>query len=102
MPYACLNCKDLWCKIHCPTGAIEVNKNFVLIKSDLCVGCGLCVIVCPYGAIFFDPVMQKALKCDLCEGKPACIPVCKKGAIILEERLPESLEKISKDLSVES
>jgi Fe-S-cluster-containing hydrogenase component 2 len=98
IPYACLNCKELWCKTYCPVDAIKVNKNYILIKNEICIGCGLCVLVCPYGAIFFDPVMQKPLKCDLCQGKPACIPVCKKGAIILEEKLPENLSKIEKNL----
>jgi len=37
----------------CPTDAIEWDKDTgnVSIKTESCIGCGLCVVRCPYGAI---------------------------------------------------
>ena len=37
----------------CPTGAIvwDVTSEFPLVEEDACIGCGLCVARCPYGAI---------------------------------------------------
>lgn len=48
---------------------VEVNKN-------VCVGCLMCVNVCPVGAITLDPVEGVASKCDLCQGDPQCVAYC--------------------------
>jgi Fe-S-cluster-containing dehydrogenase component len=46
----------------------------------MCIGCGICASVCPFGAIHFSG--GKAIKCDLCldrlkEGRPpACVEMC--------------------------
>ena len=44
----CKNCK-MCMKLGCP--AISVKDNSVVIDSTQCNGCGLCVNVCPFGAI---------------------------------------------------
>jgi Fe-S-cluster-containing hydrogenase component 2 len=48
----------------------------VLVNEDLCIGCAMCVNVCPAGAITLDPVEGVASKCDLCGGDPQCIAYC--------------------------
>ena len=39
------------CAEHCPTGALEMNSKDshhpILIKEELCVGCGACEYMCP-------------------------------------------------------
>ncbi len=44
----CKNCK-MCMKIGCP--AISVKNNSVVIDTNLCNGCGLCMNVCPFEAI---------------------------------------------------
>ena len=44
----CKNCK-MCMKLGCP--AISVRDNKVVIDTTQCNGCGLCVNVCPFGAI---------------------------------------------------
>jgi len=51
------------------------------VVPDCCVGCGLCVIACPYGTVWYSPDTHKAVKCDLCAGDPACVVACPTGAI---------------------
>lgn len=44
----CKKCKTCM-RIGCP--AIEIQGDSIVIFADRCVGCGLCVNVCPFGAI---------------------------------------------------
>ena len=44
----CKNCR-MCMKLGCP--AISVNDGKVVIDTAQCNGCGLCVNVCPFGAI---------------------------------------------------
>ena len=44
----CKNCK-MCMKLGCP--AITVKDNKVVIDATQCNGCGLCINVCPFGAI---------------------------------------------------
>jgi electron transfer flavoprotein alpha subunit len=56
----------------------------IQIINDKCVGCGLCIKTCPFGAIVLTN--KKAVidlhKCTLCG---ACLPSCKFKAILLEK-----------------
>jgi Fe-S-cluster-containing hydrogenase component 2 len=40
----------------CPTDAIDWDENleFVSVNHHTCIGCGICISRCPYGAISFD------------------------------------------------
>jgi len=65
---ACLACPEKFCldfsenelKYNhiflnvCPTKAISFSGNTSVIDYDNCMGCGLCAIRCPYGAIKFN------------------------------------------------
>ena len=62
----------------------------IVIDSDLCNGCGLCVKVCPYGAVELRD--GKAVLNDRCTACGACIDTCKVEAIssdIKEREIPD-------------
>ncbi len=48
-PVTCTGCKRCITQIGCP--AIGFDGTVAFIDASLCVGCGLCVPVCPFGAI---------------------------------------------------
>lgn len=67
----------------CPVGAIrrDTKTEAVLIDRDACIGCRVCMIACPFGAITFDLDRRRPIKCDLCEGDPRCVKFCETRAL---------------------
>jgi Fe-S-cluster-containing hydrogenase component 2 len=57
-----------------------------------CIGCGLCVDLCKYGAIKLN-TEKKPLICDHCDGNPECVKRCPTNAIRYEEA-PEFTETV--------
>lgn len=88
-PIICQHCEDAPCEIICPTEAISEEG----INQERCIGCGLCMMVCPFGAIVIHD--SKAHKCDQCPhlDTPACIKACSKRAISLVDTDRLILEK---------
>jgi len=82
-PYTCSQCREAWCMQVCPVNAIDVDSSSAakIVLDQICVGCKLCVIACPFGTIFYDRQTGKAAKCDLCAGDPACVRACPTKAI---------------------
>lgn len=89
-PYTCLQCDEAWCMQACPVNAIDIdeNTNAKAVIDDVCVGCKLCVIACPFGTMFFDKQANTAVKCDMCAGDPACAHACPTAAIEVKEVEP--------------
>jgi Fe-S-cluster-containing dehydrogenase component/CRP-like cAMP-binding protein len=104
VPGSCQHCKHPACMIECPTGAIARGaRGEVLIREDICVGCGQCERACPWDAVQMAPrpsvpepqagvklYPQVAVKCDLCSDRdagPACVRACPVEAIARVEPL---------------
>jgi Fe-S-cluster-containing hydrogenase component 2 len=64
-----------------------------MIDYDKCIGCRLCVAVCPFGAISFDSITRKVIKCDLCEGDPLCARFCSYGALVYLDTSEHTIRK---------
>lgn len=64
----------------CPAGACQAMKVFY-INSDKCKGCGLCLRVCPAGAISGEKKMPHSIEPDKCLKCGACIEKCKLLAV---------------------
>jgi anaerobic carbon-monoxide dehydrogenase iron sulfur subunit len=95
LPYnfvtTCRQCADAPCLSPCPTKAITRSKDatkVVAIDRDKCIGCGVCVRACPFGAMLFNASAKKAYKCELCGGDPACAQICPTGAIAFAGKKP--------------
>jgi carbon-monoxide dehydrogenase iron sulfur subunit len=85
----CHHCEDAACIDACKTGAMsrDPEAGKVLIDQHKCVGCWMCVMVCPFGAVFPIESTGTAMKCDLCDGydAPACVAACPTRALHFEE-----------------
>ncbi len=53
-PVACRHCEDAPCARVCPVNAITREEGQVQLNETVCVGCTLCAIACPFGAIAFN------------------------------------------------
>lgn len=100
-PIQCRQCENAPCIEVCPIGALYQDGGMVQLNESACIGCKLCSMVCPFGAIRMGVQMQrvgkrivkksKPLKCDLCvsrtgkiaEESCACIQACPTKAMFL-------------------
>lgn len=98
-PVVCRHCDDAPCARVCPVEAIRLVDGAVMLDEKRCVGCRMCALACPFGAITpsgtpvagvaglkigltarsaaLDPLLawdigvrSVAVKCDLCEFQP--------------------------------
>lgn len=86
--FSCNHCENPACVANCPTTAMhKVDDGTVVHDDGVCIGCGMCVMACPYNV----PVMREdegiAGKCDACAslraagGNPACVDACPMRAL---------------------
>lgn len=57
----------------------------ILIDSEKCDGCGLCVEACHEGALALVDGKAVLVRKDFCDGLGDCLPACPRGAISLGE-----------------
>ena len=86
----CRQCLEPSCLAACPSGAMHRDEasGAILCDESRCVGCWMCVMVCPAGAIRQNlSGTRVASKCDLCYGSemPACVANCPNEALTYEE-----------------
>jgi len=88
--WQCMHCDEPPCLPVCPASAIYKREEdgVVHTNDDRCIGCGACVIACPYDARHIDPARGTAtLKCTLCldrigeDMEPACVQACPTDAL---------------------
>ena len=89
----CQHCEDAPCVAACMSGALSKDEKTgaTLHDREKCVGCWMCVMVCPFGAIVRDIENHIAVKCDLCPDRSdpsvnpaeryACVAACPTGAL---------------------
>ncbi len=97
VPVSCRHCAHPHCMKDCPPNAISRTEQGEVVIDDSCIGCGNCVVNCPYDAIQLDSLPKpsagfwrdflfgsaqatptsvvaaespkRALKCDACAGQ---------------------------------
>jgi Fe-S-cluster-containing dehydrogenase component len=101
-PAVCQQCEKPECVKVCPTGAsYKQEDGIVLVDREKCIGCGYCLMACPYGVRTFNKEKKVAEKCTLCDHlqaigeKPACVKICPANA-----RLFGDLDDPDSDASV--
>jgi Fe-S-cluster-containing dehydrogenase component/DMSO reductase anchor subunit len=96
---ACHHCADPACANGCPVGAYEKEADTGVVKhlDDQCIGCGYCVLKCPYDVPKYNEKLGIVRKCDMCVGRlregeaPACVQACPTSAISIRVVKRESL-----------
>ncbi|WP_110954251.1 4Fe-4S dicluster domain-containing protein [Anaerosinus massiliensis] len=84
----CMHCENPACLKGCPEDAIsKTATGAVVIDKDKCVGCGYCVINCPFDVPKIDEATHKSTKCNMCADRiengmvPSCAQTCPPTAI---------------------
>ncbi len=93
-PVQCRHCENAPCLDACPAGALYRDpEGLVLVHDDLCIGCWMCLMVCPFGAPQPFRQFRKIIKCDRCQGMeaPYCVESCPTRALLLID--PEEIAK---------
>lgn len=105
LPWLCNHCENPPCVAVCPVDPVDAvfkgtkfkkratykrPDGVVLVDADRCIGCGQCIINCPYNVRSFDPGKKAggnpdekaAQKCTFCEHRvkagvvPSCVNTC--------------------------
>jgi carbon-monoxide dehydrogenase iron sulfur subunit len=71
------------CLDMCPVGALTRRKNGVVwLDKDICIGCQACVGFCPIGAMRKSDARTEPFKCISCG---SCVRACPEKALELAE-----------------
>jgi len=63
-------------------GEVEIEAATAAIDEELCSGCKICNLLCPYSAISFDEEKEVSRVNEaLCKGCGVCVAACPSGAI---------------------
>ncbi len=113
MPMQCRHCENAPCITVCPTDAIcrSSQEGPVLLDAEKCIGCKLCMLVCPFGVIDMTRDNKAVVKCDMCiklteAGElPACVSACPTKAmkfVELDDYLREQRRQVVQKLTSDS
>ena len=82
----CQHCVSAPCVEACVTGSLARGdgQTGVVHHQETCVGCGSCLLVCPFSALAYDEKGEKMSKCNLCseEEVPPCVRACPSKALV--------------------
>lgn len=87
VPHMCRHCEDPACVVACMAGAMRKDAHTGIVTNEgneqSCIGCWMCIMACPFGAVRQHPQEELALKCDRCKGRetPACVESCPERAL---------------------
>jgi heterodisulfide reductase subunit A len=62
-------------------GEVTISPVVAEVMEESCVGCGECILSCPYSAIDFNANAKAEVNAALCHGCGTCVAACPSGAI---------------------
>jgi heterodisulfide reductase subunit A len=62
-------------------GEVTISPVVAQVMEESCVGCGECILSCPYSAIDFNGRARAEVNAALCHGCGTCVAACPSGAI---------------------
>jgi heterodisulfide reductase subunit A len=62
-------------------GEVTISPTVAVVEAAECVGCGECILVCPYSAISRNGDEKAEINAALCLGCGTCVATCPAGAI---------------------
>lgn len=84
---SCRHCEEPLCIYACMSGAMykDLATGQTKHDEDKCVGCWMCLMVCPFGALHRKALEAIVLKCDLCPDRdvPSCVEACPTKALFV-------------------
>ena len=93
IPINCHHCENPRCMQACTVNAYYKDpEGAVILDPEACVGCMVCLSVCPFAAISHTGKPVPVVKCDLCAKRreqgmlPGCVEICPTGAILYGTR----------------
>ena len=75
------------------TELCEADK--AIVDADLCVGCNVCALVCPFGAVNKKQDNIAEIDSDLCKGCGICAARCPTRAITMEKMTDERIRSLA-------
>jgi heterodisulfide reductase subunit A len=70
---------------------LEAEGMISVVDENLCVGCGLCISICPYNAIEKNEKGLAKVNDVLCKGCGTCAASCPKRAIMMQQFTDQQL-----------
>ena len=62
-------------------GEVTISPTVAVVDAVQCVGCGECILACPYSAIARNADGKAEINAALCQGCGTCVATCPAGAI---------------------
>jgi heterodisulfide reductase subunit A len=62
-------------------GEVTISPTVAVVDAVRCVGCGECIVTCPYVAIARNAEGKAEINAALCHGCGTCVATCPSGAI---------------------
>ncbi len=89
LSFACASTAKTPCVDACIGESLKCGNEGIIIQDEKrCIGCFMCNMVCPHGAIKTVMSLEKAFKCTLICGEkdnPPCVAVCDREALFFDD-----------------